>query len=203
MNKIAIFLAIIIAVGAYVYTQYPNVTMQLLEKVYALVPVPHKQATPKDLAQALPATEKGSIVTLLNKALADEWLAYYQYWIGAYVTTGPLTPKIKGELNEHAEEELKHANWLTARIIELGGTPLLHPEEWFKQTVCGYKAPTDPQGRVVVQQNIESEQCAIKAYNHILSVVETKDPVTHAMVTLILADEVKHEKDLKEILVQF
>ena len=25
------------------------------------------------------------VITLLNKAFADEWLAYYQYWIGTKV----------------------------------------------------------------------------------------------------------------------
>jgi len=26
------------------------------------------------------------LIELLNKALADEWLAYYQYWVGAKVS---------------------------------------------------------------------------------------------------------------------
>ncbi|NMC41325.1 MAG: ferritin, partial [Bacteroidales bacterium] len=30
------------------------------------------------------------LINLLNKALADEWLAYYQYWIGAKVVKGPM-----------------------------------------------------------------------------------------------------------------
>jgi hypothetical protein len=30
------------------------------------------------------------LLNLLNKALADEWLAYYQYWIGAKVVKGPM-----------------------------------------------------------------------------------------------------------------
>ena len=30
------------------------------------------------------------LIEKLNKALADEWLAYYQYWIGAKVAAGPM-----------------------------------------------------------------------------------------------------------------
>ena len=30
------------------------------------------------------------LINILNKALADEWLAYYQYWIGAKVVKGPM-----------------------------------------------------------------------------------------------------------------
>jgi len=29
------------------------------------------------------------LITLLRKAFSDEWLAYYQYWIGAKVVRGP------------------------------------------------------------------------------------------------------------------
>jgi len=30
------------------------------------------------------------LLSLLNKAFADEWLAYYQYWLGAKVVKGPM-----------------------------------------------------------------------------------------------------------------
>jgi len=29
------------------------------------------------------------VLELLNKAFADEWLAYYQYWLGSKVMPGP------------------------------------------------------------------------------------------------------------------
>ena len=28
-------------------------------------------------------------IDMLNRALADEWLAYYQYWVGSFVVRGP------------------------------------------------------------------------------------------------------------------
>ena len=30
------------------------------------------------------------VIEMLNKAFADEWLAYYQYWLGAKVVKGPM-----------------------------------------------------------------------------------------------------------------
>ncbi|NLA21799.1 MAG: ferritin, partial [Candidatus Marinimicrobia bacterium] len=30
------------------------------------------------------------LIDLLNRAYADEWLAYYQYWVGAKVVKGPM-----------------------------------------------------------------------------------------------------------------
>ena len=36
------------------------------------------------------------LINLLNKSLSDEWLAYYQYWIGSKVVKGPMKePLIK------------------------------------------------------------------------------------------------------------
>ena len=46
-------------------------------------------------------TEK--VLALLNKAFADEWLAYYQYWLGAKVAKGPMKEAVIAELLQHAE----------------------------------------------------------------------------------------------------
>ena len=63
------------------------------------------------------------LLKVLNKALADEWLAYYQYWIGSKVLVGPMKGEVETELIEHATDELRHADMLVQRIIQLGGTP--------------------------------------------------------------------------------
>ncbi len=141
------------------------------------------------------------LVGLLNKALADEWLAYYQYWVGAKVVKGPMRPDVQKELEEHAGEELKHANMLAERIIQLGGTPLLSPDEWKAQSGCGYAAPKDPHVKKILQQNIKGEQCAIVVYSKILENVKGgKDPITANMLRKIMEEEVKHEEDLENLL---
>jgi len=38
------------------------------------------------------------------------------------------------ELTEHVADELRHADMLALRIIQLGGRPLLKPEDWYKMT---------------------------------------------------------------------
>ena len=81
------------------------------------------------------------LIGLLNKALSDEWLAYYQYWIGAKVVKGPMKDAVIAELNLHATEELGHAELISTRIIQLGGIPVLSPAEWLKLTNCGYDVP--------------------------------------------------------------
>ena len=56
------------------------------------------------------------LVEELNKALADEWLAYYQYWIGAKVAVGQMRNAVVAELEEHASEELEHAGMLVEKF---------------------------------------------------------------------------------------
>jgi bacterioferritin len=136
------------------------------------------------------------LINLLNKALADEWLAYYQYWIGAKVVKGPMKDAVIAELDIHATEELAHAVLLTTRIVQLGGTPVLSPAEWMKITNCGYDAPTDPYVEKVLEQNIKGEQCAIKTYNNLLGLTREGDPVSYNMILGILSQEVEHEEDL-------
>ncbi|MFZ6019316.1 MAG: ferritin-like domain-containing protein [Chloroflexota bacterium] len=139
------------------------------------------------------------LLTLLNKAYADEWLAYYQYWLGAKIVRGPMKDAVAAELLLHAGEELAHADMLALRIIQLGGTPLVSPENWFKESNCGYDAPTDPFVKKILAQNIHGEQCAIGVYTKLLEIVKDKDPVTYNMVLTILSQEVEHEEDLQAL----
>jgi len=140
------------------------------------------------------------VVTLLNKALADEWLAYYQYWIGARGVKGIGREAAVVELEEHAADELRHADMLVTRINQLGGTPLLDPKEWQEMTNCGYDAPTDFYIKKIIDQNIKGEQCAISVYNKIMELTKDKDDVTYQMAFEIMRDEVEHEDDLQTLM---
>lgn len=140
------------------------------------------------------------LLKMLKKAYADEWLAYYQYWVGSKVAVGRMRGIIAGELEEHANEELKHAGMLTKRIIILGGKPLILPQEVIRDSGCGYQAPSDPDTKILVEQNIQSEQCAITAYKKILDYVTGKDQITCKLILDILEEEITHEEDLEAIL---
>jgi bacterioferritin len=139
------------------------------------------------------------VVDELNKALADEWLAYYQYWVGAKIVKGPMREAATVELMEHATEELGHAELLADRIIQLGGTPVANPVDWNKLTNCGYEVPDDDYVEVLLDQNIKGEQCAIAVYDRLVKFTQTIDPITYNILLGILADEVTHEEDLQAI----
>ncbi|MCK4265612.1 hypothetical protein KAW80_04620 [Candidatus Babeliales bacterium] len=104
------------------------------------------------------------------------------------------------ELLQHAQEELAHAQLLSDRIIQLGETPPLKPEDWPKFSNCKYLVPTDAYVKSILRQNIKSEQCAIDVYNNIMKFVSDKDMVTYHIAEQILQDELEHEEDLENIL---
>ncbi len=143
--------------------------------------------------------EVSEIITMLNRAYADEWLAYYQYYIEEKVVKGIMKDAAIAELNQHATDELRHADMVAQRILQLGGTPLLNPKEWFTHTNCGYEEPKDFDVVAILEDAIKGEQCAIDTYSKIAEMTKDKDIVTYDIVSSILADEVEHEEDLQAL----
>ncbi len=138
------------------------------------------------------------LIQMLNEALCEEWLAYYQYWIGSRMMEGPMRSEIEPELMIHATQEFNHATLVVTRIIQLGGTPVLSPADWTKFAKCPYEAPTDPYVEAILRQNLSGERCAIQRYKGIADFTNGKDHTTHQMATTILNEELEHEQDIEE-----
>ena len=143
------------------------------------------------------------LLVLLRRAFSDEWLAYYQYWLGAKLVKGPMKDAVGAELLQHATEELMHADMVAMRILQLGGTLVTKPEDWYELTNCGYDAPDDPFVKTLLVQNIKGEQCAIGVYKRLMDITKDADPITYNMVLQILQQEVEHEEDLQALLEDF
>lgn len=140
-------------------------------------------------------------IQMLNKALADEYLAAHQYLAPVGLAVGKLRPEVEEEFKKHAEEELKHAEMLKERIIKLGGIPLQSPEEWYAYTNCGYTKPTDYNTKVLVAQNLEAERKAEDVYDAICKACkEAGDLITFHIARKIWEDEQEHEQDLEDFL---
>lgn len=137
------------------------------------------------------------LIKSLNEALAEEWLAFYQYWVGARIMEGPMRSEVEPELLLHAQQELNHAVLVVQRIIQLGGTPILDPKEWFNHAKCAYEAPTDPYIEEILNQNLNGERCAISRYQSIADMTNGKDYSTYQMAVTILNEEIEHEEDIE------
>ena len=151
-------------------------------------------------AQYIVHEHLNKIIELLNQAFAEEWLAYYQYWIGAKVAVGPMRPDVIKEMEEHALEELKHADRLADRIIQLGGTPVLSPEDWNRIAKCRYEAPEDPCVSKILKQNLTAERCAVSHYQQLCDLCHGVDYVTFRLSEKILAEEIEHEQEIEDFI---
>ncbi len=138
------------------------------------------------------------LLSMLNAALSEEWLAYYQYWIGARLMEGPMRSEVEPELLLHANQELGHALLVVNRIIQLGGTPVINPTDWTKLARCSYEEPSDPYIEVILEQNLQGERCAIERYQEIADFTNGKDHSTHQMAVAILNEELEHENDIED-----
>jgi bacterioferritin len=103
------------------------------------------------------------------------------------------------ELLQHAADELRHAEMLTLRILQLGGTPVISPKAWYEWTNCGYDEPADPYVGTLLEQNVKGERCAIGVYSKMIEITKQNDPITADLALKILEDEVEHEEDLQAL----
>src|SRR3990170_1123986 len=138
----------------------------------------------------------------LKKAYLDELLASHSYWITAIVAEGWHGEELAEHFKEEAAEELGHAGKLANRILELGGDPVVHPAQWERGANAPFTPPrpgwSDADGMVADQ--VKAEAGAIQAYARLAKMTFGKDPVTYALVTEALADEVRHEEFLENLL---
>lgn len=149
-----------------------------------------------EMAQKISKVDRNELLDMLNVAFAEEWLAYYQYWLGAQVAVGPMRTSIVEEFMEHANEELKHAKMLSDRIIQLGGTPVLNPDNWSHVAQCKYDEPKDPYIMKLLEQNLTAERCAIARYQKICDMTYGKDYDTFRVSAKILKEEIEHEQEI-------
>lgn len=149
-------------------------------------------------AREIVKLDVNEVVAELNKALADEWLAYMQYTNAAKIVNGRMFPMAVKELEDIAKEELEHAEELIERIIQLGGTPVVDPKKYYDLTNCGYEVPTEDIPKVL-NDAIKGEGCAIKVYDKIAGMTHEKDVVTYNLMIHIMEEEIDHEQRFEDI----
>ena len=140
-----------------------------------------------------------ALLAQLNAALSEEWLAFYQYWIGAQVVEGAMRTDVQREFEQHAMEEFSHAKMIADRIIQLEGTPVLDPTQWNTLARCKYAVPLDCDVLAVLKQNIAGERCAIIRYEEIATYCTNVDYTTCDIAKRIMAAEEEHEQDLQDL----
>ena len=145
------------------------------------------------------------LIRLLNKAYADELIAYFYYKTAALLVKGIHANTIADQLEEIAQEELEHSEELAERIIQLGGEPL---DDWDAITKnANYPKidiPEDRSDYVGILKAVHvAEQGAIGVYDDLMKFLQssqTKDPVTTHLIRHIMGEEMHHEEVIETLL---
>ncbi len=153
-------------------------------------------------ARAIVDISLKEIVHDLNKAYADEWLAFYLYWYMAQVVSGKGYEDMAEFLNKIAKDELEHAQEVADLIVKLGGMPIANPMDLEKNANAPYLMPPKNTADVnrIIRIVTEAEAGAIEVYQKIAKKTLGKDHVTYQLVTHILSEEVDHEEMFENLL---
>ena len=146
-------------------------------------------------AQEIVGIDVQELIADLNRAYADEWLAYYAYQQMAQLVSGNLAEEFKDAIEETAKEEYTHASELAARIIALGGTPVKNlPDIEDASNSGNIDIPANSSDiEAIIDTILTAEAGAIEVYQEIAKKTFGMDFVTHALVTDTLSDETRHE----------
>ena len=136
------------------------------------------------------------VIELLTKALADEWLASYQYWVCKNLARGQGRTDAIPEFDQHFKDEMEHADKIMLRIKELGGKPITHPRQW---TELGNPWTEVVDTNVIKQLDItiKAEHDAIDFYQTIIDYCKGFDEITMRLIRGIMSDQAEHAYDLE------
>ncbi|MFA5114892.1 MAG: ferritin-like domain-containing protein [Candidatus Omnitrophota bacterium] len=147
-------------------------------------------------ARAIVELSLKDLVKDLNKAYADEWLAFYLYWYMAQTVSGRAYGDMREMLEKIAKDEMEHAGELADLIIKLGGVPIANPMDLEKNANFPYAMPPKNAADInrIIRIVTEAEAGAIEIYNKLARKTLGKDNVTYQLMTHILSEEVEHEE---------
>lgn len=137
-------------------------------------------------------------VSVLNDALATELVCTLRYRQHSFAAKGINSEPIAQEFLVHSNEELAHADLITKRIVQLGGTPEYNPDELSKLSHAEYK--TCDTLEAMIRENLVAERIAIESYREMVRYFAQHDPTTRAMLEGILAKEEEHAEELSDLL---
>lgn len=142
--------------------------------------------------------DRGTVIKLLNEALATEIVCVLRYKRHYFMASGLMADAVKAEFLEHANEEQAHADRIAERIVQLGGEPDLNPDVLSKRSHAEYVEGSDL--RDMVKEDLVAERIAIDSYRAIIDYLGDRDTTTKRMMESILAQEEEHADELADLL---
>jgi bacterioferritin len=103
------------------------------------------------------------------------------------------------ELEDKAQESMKHAKKLAERIAELGGTETADPTEFVMLSpLKRFSMPSSNSDvKVILSYILEQEQTIIRKYGDFMIKIRDKDDLTYHLLREILEDEIRRESEIE------
>jgi bacterioferritin len=144
------------------------------------------------------SADRGTVVKLLNEALATELVCVLRYKRHYFMAAGINAESVAAEFLQHANEEQGHADLIARRIVQLNGEPDFNPEGLLTRSHAEYvegDTLTD-----MIKEDLVAERIAIDSYRDMTNYFGNDDPTSRRMVEGILAMEEEHADDLVNLL---
>lgn len=144
------------------------------------------------------AAERETVVKLLNEALATELVCVLRYKRHYFMASGIHAAPVAAEFLEHANEEMRHADSLAKRIVELRGEPNFSPDGLAERSHAEYVEGNSL--KAMIKEDLIAERIAIESYREMIAYLADQDPTTQRLLKAILASEEEHADDLASLL---
>ena len=142
--------------------------------------------------------DRGTVVKMLNEALATEIVCVLRYKRHYFMATGINAQSVAQEFLQHANEEQAHADQIAQRIVQLGGAPNFSPEGLLTRSHAEYVEGDSLTG--MIREDLVAERIAIDSYREMIGYLGNDDSTTRRMLEGILAMEEEHAADLVTLL---
>ncbi len=140
----------------------------------------------------------GPIIDVLNEVLATEIVCVLRYKNHYYTATGIDSSGVAAEFLETAAEEQQHADWISARIVQLGGKPNFDPAGLATRAHSEYEEGDSLEA--MMKEDLVAERIAVETYTEIIKWLGEDDPTTRELMIKILAMEEEHAEEFVSLL---
>lgn len=135
--------------------------------------------------------DKQTLINKLNEDLANELAAIIQYITYSAQVTGPFRPPLVEFLLKEVPDEQGHAEFLSNKIVALGGVPT---------TVPAAVAPAET-NKELLENALEAERKAVAGYKErALQADEFGDVGLKVQLEDMVRDETGHAEQIERIL---
>ena len=142
--------------------------------------------------------DRAQVIEVLNEVLATEIVCILRYRNHYYMAKGINAEPVAQEFLLHANEEQTHADWVSVRIAQLGGTPNWNPDGLTTRAHASYvEGATLTE---MITEDLVAERVAFETYAEIIRWLGSDDVTTRRIIEDILKMEEEHADDLAGLL---